>query len=67
MMLDILSTNRENVLEALGRFRSAIDALDDYLRSERFDLLEECLASGALNYRRLVEEPLPQPVSPAQP
>ena len=55
MMLDILATNRENVLEALERFRSAIDVLEAGLRSDPPDRLGEELAAGALNYRRLID------------
>lgn len=53
MMLDVLATNRENVLEALIRFREAIEGLEADLCAEDYDDLAERLANGALNYRKL--------------
>jgi prephenate dehydrogenase len=53
MMLDILATNPENVLGALGRFRQALDALESALVAGDQERLRERLALGAANYADL--------------
>ena len=55
MMLDVLETNRDNVLEALGRFREQIDRLEAQLKTENFAALEQSLNCGVASYRRLVQ------------
>jgi len=54
MMLDILSTNRENVLEALRRYRQALDDLEDTLAGQDWKALVQQLAQGSENYHRLI-------------
>jgi prephenate dehydrogenase len=47
MMGDVLMTNRDNVLAALRRFRTSLDALEACLENEDWDGLQACLAQGA--------------------
>jgi len=47
MMLDVLMTNRENILAASGRFRAHLDLLDELLRRGDFEALRSFLKSGA--------------------
>jgi prephenate dehydrogenase len=43
MMLDVLQTNRQNILEALRIFRSSLDEIELCLRREDFEALEDTL------------------------
>ncbi len=52
MMLDILSTNRAPVLEALARFRAALEALENALRDDE-DALRARLHTVPARRRRL--------------
>ncbi len=54
MMMDILTTNRENVLEALHRYRQELDALADALAGQDWGTLEQRLLQGNENYHRLI-------------
>jgi prephenate dehydrogenase len=47
VMLDILSTNRENVLENLARFRCQLEHLETLLREDNFTDLNRALEAGA--------------------
>lgn len=53
MMLDILVTNRQQVLEAVGRFRRSLDALEAHLAQGDWEALERLLAQGAGRYTDL--------------
>jgi prephenate dehydrogenase len=56
MMLDILTTNRENVQQALRDYRQALDALEQALASQDWKSLTERLAHGAEKYQQLIGE-----------
>lgn len=56
MMLDILATNRDQVLESLRRFRQAMDQLEAALFDDQQEALQELLSQGAANYRRLTDD-----------
>jgi prephenate dehydrogenase len=53
-MLDILETNRENVLDCLGRFRRQIDVLETLLRADDLAGLESALAAGSARQKQLL-------------
>lgn len=55
MMLDILETNRANLLERLGRFREGIAALEQSLAAEDYSRLREQLERGAARQREVLE------------
>lgn len=46
MRLDILATNRENILEVLGRFRTQLDLLETCLTNDDYNTLWEMLVQG---------------------
>lgn len=54
VMLDILATNRENVLDCLGRFRRQIDLLETLLRAEDRGGLENALAAGSSRQKQIL-------------
>lgn len=56
MMLDILTTNRENVLVSLQRFRQTLDAVEQSLRSDDLEALRVQLARGAASYAALITD-----------
>lgn len=56
MMMDILTTNQDNVLAALQRFRLALDALEYALSAGDLDDLRAQLALGAQHYAALTAE-----------
>jgi len=43
IMVDILMTNRENILDSIGRFKKCISDLEDLLRNEEYKALSEVL------------------------
>ena len=47
LMLDVLSTNRDNVLAALRRFRARLDRLESLLEMDNLSDLQSALAEGA--------------------
>lgn len=55
MMLDILATNRINLLESLQRFREGIRDLEQSLASEDFEQLKELLDHNADLQREVIE------------
>lgn len=55
MMLDVLLTNRDNVLEALGRFRGELDGLETALRQGDEAGLRASLERSAGRHTELVE------------
>jgi prephenate dehydrogenase len=55
MMLDVLTTNRENVLESLSRFKCQIDTIEMLLRAEDIKGLEAQLLSGAARQRQILD------------
>ncbi len=57
MMLDILVTNRSNLLANLRGFRERLEKLENALQSNDIALLEELLGEGAARYEDLI---LPQ-------
>lgn len=54
-MLDVLLTNRENILESLARFRRQLDDLEGRLSAHETVALKQALDRGALQQRELVE------------
>jgi prephenate dehydrogenase len=54
VMLDILLTNRENVLESLARFRQQLDHLEVALREENREELQNALDAGAARQKQLL-------------
>ena len=54
VMLDILSTNRGNILEGLSRFKGQLDHLETLLREENQDELATALDSGAHRQKQLL-------------
>jgi prephenate dehydrogenase len=56
MMLDILTTNRENVLVGLQRFRQILDAVEQSLMANDLEDLRAQLAQGAASYAALIAD-----------
>jgi prephenate dehydrogenase len=54
MMVDILTTNRDNVLVELQRFRHALQAVENSLLAEDMDALRLQLSQGAASYASLI-------------
>ncbi len=54
MMLDVLQTNRQNILEALGIFRSCLDEIELCLGREDFEALEDILRRSTHQHEVLV-------------
>jgi prephenate dehydrogenase len=54
VMLDILETNRQPVLEALHRFQDRLEALEKSLAEDDFHALSDLLASAAQSHQSLV-------------
>ena len=54
-MLDVLLTNRGNILESLARFRRQLDDLESKLSADETTALKQALDRGALRQRELVE------------
>lgn len=54
MMLDILTTNRDNVLESLRRFRQVMDQLEAALLNDQQEALQSLLSQGSANHRQLM-------------
>lgn len=61
VMLDILATNRANLLEALGRFRTSLDRIEACLADAEAgpQALAEVLAQGARRQRTLLDRTTP--------
>jgi prephenate dehydrogenase len=56
MMLDILTTNQENILEALTRLRMQLDELEIAVRDGDRDCLKESLVEAG-KWRNQLESP----------
>lgn len=56
MMLDILETNREQVMKTLSSFRKHLGALEDLLAEEDYVALAQLLAQGASQRSQLVDD-----------
>ena len=54
-MLDVLLTNRENILESLARFRRQMEDLEVRLARDETAALKQALDRGALRQRELVK------------
>ena len=54
VMLDILASNRDNILEGLGRFRSQLDILERCLRENAPSDLGSTLDAGAARQKQLL-------------
>lgn len=53
IMMDILQTNQENILGALGSFREELDHLEALVRGNEWDLLKEVLDQAADRQKKL--------------
>jgi prephenate dehydrogenase len=56
MMVDILATNRENVLDSLQRFRQTLDTIEYSLKIGDLENLRAQLAQGAAIYNALIAD-----------
>jgi prephenate dehydrogenase len=56
MMLDVLESNRQNILNSIQNFRSALDRVESVLKSEDFIELENILIQSRAAYYRLITE-----------
>lgn len=54
-MLDVLFTNRENILESLAQFRRQLENLEGKLAADETAALKQALDRGALRQRELVK------------
>jgi prephenate dehydrogenase len=54
VMLGVLQSNRENVIEAVSRFRTALDVFESALNAEDYSRLEELLNHSASRYTELI-------------
>ena len=55
MMLDVLMTNRENILAASGRFRAHLDLLDELLQRGDFETLLTILRHGTDRQNEIIQ------------
>ena len=55
MMMDILVTNRVNILSGLGALRSRLEKIESLMENQDWQALEEALAEGAVKYEALTE------------
>lgn len=55
MMLDVLATNRLNILKSMQRFRERIAELEQSLEDEEFDRLQGLLEAGAARRAQVME------------
>jgi prephenate dehydrogenase len=63
IMLDVLSTNRANILESLNRFRKELDSLEEKLSSDETLALNIALNESAEHQRALVASSLQRETS----
>ncbi len=62
MMLGILKSNRDNVLNAIQSFRNSLDEIEIVLREEKYAELENLLNQACLNYYSITDKPpIPSP------
>jgi prephenate dehydrogenase len=54
MMVDILATNRENILECVQRFRQTLDTIEHSLEAGDLESLRAQLAQGSTSFAALV-------------
>jgi prephenate dehydrogenase len=54
MMLDVLASNRENILQALGRFRSELDIIENILAQNDHEAFGKILSRSAERHAELV-------------
>jgi prephenate dehydrogenase len=57
MMMDVLMTNRENILAASGHFRAHLDLFDELLRRGDFETLLYFLRQGAERQQKIIQTP----------
>ena len=56
MMIDILQTNRENILPAIDALQRRLDELKHYLQNEDYARLSWELSQGAAHYEAILEQ-----------
>lgn len=66
MMLEILMTNRENILCASRRFRAQLSLLEDALEQEDYVSLQNLLAEGSHQQTRIIQKPPVADSNPAE-
>ncbi|MCE1253775.1 MAG: prephenate dehydrogenase [Anaerolineae bacterium] len=54
MMLDIMSSNRDNVLNAMAAFKNELSAFEKVLQDENEEALKELMARAAFKYQQLI-------------
>ncbi len=57
IMLDILATNRANLLDGLARLRGRLEQMETLLKNQDWDGLSQALDEGAQQRQRLIETP----------
>jgi len=56
MMMGILDSNRENVLQTIQSFRESLNVIEENLQSKNFSQLEETLNQSQLAYQEIVNK-----------
>ena len=56
-MLDVLTTNRDNILESLAQFRKQLDLLEEQLSRNEMSILKQSLEKSALRHKQLIRAP----------
>jgi prephenate dehydrogenase len=56
MMMGILDSNRENVLQAIQSFRESLNEIEENLQNKNFSQLEETLNQSQLAYQEIVNK-----------
>lgn len=54
VMLDILATNRQNLLEDISQFKKQLDKIERSLAGDDYDRLSDLLEKGAENYNAVI-------------
>lgn len=58
IFMDIIKTNKANLVNGIGRFRKELDAIEACLESNDFDKLERMLSQSSLHQRDLTMTPV---------
>lgn len=56
MMMGILKSNRENVLQAIQAFRTSLDEFESHLQNQDYYLLEKSLKQSQSEYQEIVKQ-----------
>ncbi|MDX1435715.1 MAG: prephenate dehydrogenase [Anaerolineales bacterium] len=55
MMMDVITTNRANILQSLRRFTQTLTAIESILREEQDEALQDWLAEARARHRSILE------------